>query len=174
VNFVGQLAVTQALLPALRRGGGRIVNVSSIGGRVALPLAGPYAASKFALEAASDSLRRELADQGIEVVVVEPGGVKTPIWSKGGDKADEIQAGMPAEAEERYGELVRAVRAEADKIDRETGLPPLAVAEVIGEALTAARPRTRYAVGRDAKLRATVARLVPDRVMDRLIRRALG
>lgn len=174
VNLVGQVAVTQAFLPALRRGGGRIVNVSSIGGRVALPLAGPYAASKFALEAVSDSLRRELRGQGVEVVVVEPGGIKTPIWEKGGARADELQDEMPPEAEERYGELVRAVRGEAEKIATDRGLPPSAVAEVIGEALTARRPRTRYPVGRDAKGRAIVARVLPDRLFDRLIARALG
>lgn len=174
VNLVGQVAVTQAFLPALRLGGGRIVNVSSIGGRVALPLAGPYAASKFALEAVSDSLRRELRGQGVEVVVVEPGGIKTPIWEKGGARADELQDEMPPEAEERYGELVRAVRGEAEKIATDRGLPPSAVAEVIGEALTARRPRTRYPVGRDAKGRAIVARVLPDRLFDRLIARALG
>ena len=174
VNVVGQVAVTQAFLPALRRGSGRIVNVSSIGGRVALPLAGPYAASKFALEAVSDSLRRELRGQGVEVVLIEPGGIKTPIWEKGGARADELQAGMPPEAEERYGGLVRSVRAEAEKIATDRGLPPSAVAEVIGEALTARRPRTRYPVGRDAKGRAIAARILPDRLFDRLIARALS
>ena len=83
INLVGQLAVTQAFLPALRAARGRIVNVSSIGGRVALPLVGAYAASKFGLEAMSDSLRRELLAHGVDVIVVEPGGVKTPIWDKG-------------------------------------------------------------------------------------------
>ncbi len=173
VNYFGQIAVTQAFLPALRRARGRILNVSSIGGRIALPLAGPYASSKFALEAASDSLRRELRPHGVEVIVVEPGGVKTPIWEKGGAKADEIQAGLPPEAEELYGELVAAIRAETEKIATDTGLPPSAVAEVIGEAMTARKPRTRYPVGRDAKSRMLIARLLPDRLFDRLIDRAL-
>src|SRR5215204_7328953 len=90
INLIGQVAVTQAFLPALRAARGRIVNVSSIGGRVALPLVGAYNMSKFALEAFSDSLRRELLSQGVDVIAVEPGGVRTPIWRKGGELADEL------------------------------------------------------------------------------------
>jgi NAD(P)-dependent dehydrogenase (short-subunit alcohol dehydrogenase family) len=174
VNLIGQVAVIQAVLPALRRAGGRIVNVSSIGGRVATPLLSPYAASKFALEAVSDSLRRELRAQGVDVILIEPGGVKTPIWGKGNELASDLLAGMPPEAERLYGRLVAAVRKQTTKIERETGLPPQAVAEVIGEALTSERPRTRYLVGTDAKVRALLARVLPDRAMDRLIGRALG
>jgi NAD(P)-dependent dehydrogenase (short-subunit alcohol dehydrogenase family) len=173
VNLIGQVAVTQAFLPQLREARGRIVNVSSIGGRVALPLMSPYSASKFGLEAVSDSLRRELRDFGVGVILIEPGGVKTPIWRKGNSAADELLASAPPEAERLYGGLIEALRAEADKIDRERGLPPEAVAEVIGEALTANRPRTRYLVGRDAKIRARAAGLLPDRVMDALIARTL-
>jgi NAD(P)-dependent dehydrogenase (short-subunit alcohol dehydrogenase family) len=174
VNLIGQVAVIQAFLPALRRAGGRIVNVSSIGGRVALPLLAPYNASKFALEAVSDSLRRELRPQGVDVIVIEPGGIKTPIWKKGNELADELTAQMPPEAERLYGRLISDVRRETVKIERERGLPPRAVAEVIGKALTADRPRARYVVGSDAKVRAQLARLLPDRAMDRLIGRALG
>ena len=96
VNLIGQVAVTQAVLPALRRARGRIVNVSSIGGRIALPLVSPYSASKFALEGVSDSLRRELRHLGVDVILIEPGGVKTPIWKKGSALADEMAADMPA------------------------------------------------------------------------------
>jgi NAD(P)-dependent dehydrogenase (short-subunit alcohol dehydrogenase family) len=174
VNLIGQVAVTQAFLPQLRQARGRVVNVSSIGGRVALPLMSPYNASKFALEAVSDSLRRELRPHGVQVSVVEPGGVKTPIWRKGNSAADELLASAPPEAERLYGGMVAALREEADKIDRETGLPPEAIAEVIGRALTARRPRTRYLVGSDAKLRARAAALLPDRVMDALIARTLS
>ena len=174
VNLIGQVAVIQAFLPALRRAGGRIVNVSSIGGRVALPLLAPYNASKFALEAVSDSLRRELRSQGVDVIVIEPGGVKTPIWGKGNELAGELTARMPPEGERLYGRLITRVREETVKIERERGLPPRAIAEVIGKALTADRPRTRYVVGNDAKVRAQLGRLLPDRAMDRLIGRALG
>jgi NAD(P)-dependent dehydrogenase (short-subunit alcohol dehydrogenase family) len=189
INLIGQAAVTQAFLPALRRARGRIVNVSSIGGRVALPLLSPYNASKFALEAVSDSLRRELRPQGVDVIVIEPGGVRTPIWAKGNELAASMTASMPPEAERLYGRMVEAMRRETAKIEQERdrsaagrarpprahrGLPPRAVAEVIGRALTVSRPRTRYVVGSDAKLRARMSAVLPDRVMDRLIGRSLG
>jgi NAD(P)-dependent dehydrogenase (short-subunit alcohol dehydrogenase family) len=173
INLIGQVAVTQAFLPALRRARGRIVNVSSIGGRVALPLAGAYNASKFGLEGVSDALRRELRPQGVDVIVIEPGGVKTPIWKKGGELADEMLADAPPEADRLYGPMIEAVRALTERIDRETGSEPREVAEVIGTALTSDRPRARYLVGSDAKLRARMSRVLPDRVMDRMIGRAL-
>jgi NAD(P)-dependent dehydrogenase (short-subunit alcohol dehydrogenase family) len=174
VNLIGQVAVTQAFLPALRRARGRIVNISSIGGRVALPLLGPYAMSKFGLEAFSDSLRRELRTQGVDVIAVEPGGIKTPIWKKGNETAEELGQLIPDEGRRLYGPMIAAVREETVKIERVRGLPARAAAEVIGTALTAKRPRARYIVGRDAKQRAVAARVLPDRVMDRLIGRALG
>jgi NAD(P)-dependent dehydrogenase (short-subunit alcohol dehydrogenase family) len=174
VNLIGQIAVTQAFLPALRRARGRIVNVSSIGGRVALPLVGAYNASKFGLEGASDSLRRELRGQGVEVILVQPGGVKTPIWQKGERLADEMLEDVPAEGEQLYGRMIERLRRETAKIEQERGMEPREVAVAIGRALTTERPRTRYLVGTDAKLRARMARVLPDRVMDRLIGRALG
>ena len=174
VNLIGQVAVTQAFLPALRRGGGRIVMVSSIGGRMALPLVGPYNASKFGLEGLSDSLRRELRGQGVDVIVVEPGPVKTPIWKKGEQLADEISEDAPPEVERLYGRMIARVRAETRRMDEVSGIDPGEVAEVIATALTAKRPRARYLVGRDAKVRAVMAQVLPDRVMDRLIGRALG
>jgi NAD(P)-dependent dehydrogenase (short-subunit alcohol dehydrogenase family) len=175
INLIGQMAVTQAFLPALRRAHGRIVNVSSIGGRVGLPLVGAYAASKFGLEGLSDSLRRELRGQGVDVILIEPGGVKTPIWKKGEKLADEMMGDeMPPEAEQLYGRMIERLRAETVKIEQERGIEPREVAEVIGTALTASRPRARYLVGRDAKIRGPMAKILPDRVMDRLIGRALG
>jgi NAD(P)-dependent dehydrogenase (short-subunit alcohol dehydrogenase family) len=173
VNLVGQVAVTQAFLPALRAGRGRIVNVSSIGGRMALPLAGAYNASKFGLEGISDSLRRELLSQGVDVIVVEPGGVKTPIWRKGDALATEVLADVPPEGERRYGPLVEAMRRETTRIAERTGMEPREVAETIGQALTSGRPRARYLVGRDAKLRAVMSSVLPARLMDRLIARTL-
>jgi NAD(P)-dependent dehydrogenase (short-subunit alcohol dehydrogenase family) len=174
INLIGQAAVIQAFLPALRRARGRIVNVSSIGGRVGLPLVGAYNASKFGLEGLSDSLRRELRPQGVDVILIEPGGVKTPIWKKGEQLADEMLEDVPPEAERLYGRLIETVRAETAKIAQDRGMEPSEVAEVIGTALTASRPRARYLVGKDAKQRAVMAALLPDRVMDRLIGRALG
>jgi NAD(P)-dependent dehydrogenase (short-subunit alcohol dehydrogenase family) len=174
VNVVGQLAVIQQFLPALRAGRGRIVNVSSIGGRFALPLVGPYNASKFALEGISDSLRRELHGQGVDVILIEPGGVKTPIWGKSNELADELQQQMPPEAERLYGRLIDGVRRATIEIDREKGIEPSEVAEVIGTALSAKRPRTRYLVGTDAKIRGPMAKILPDRLMDRAVARQLG
>jgi NAD(P)-dependent dehydrogenase (short-subunit alcohol dehydrogenase family) len=173
INLVGQVAVTQAFLPALRQAQGRIVNVSSIGGRVALPLMGSYNASKFGIEAVSDSLRRELYLQGVDVIVIEPGGVRTPIWRKGNELADELMARMPDEVERLYGRLIEGLRRQTVRIEQKTGLEPRAVAEVIARALTARRARTRYLVGTDAKVRAVAAKVLPARVMDRAIVRAL-
>jgi NAD(P)-dependent dehydrogenase (short-subunit alcohol dehydrogenase family) len=174
INVVGQVAVTQAFLPALRASGdGRIVNVSSIGGRIALPLAGPYAASKFALEAVSDTLRRELRPEGIHVSLIEPGGVKTPIWEKGVDTANSIEAAMPPEGRERYGPVTRAIRKEVENIATNRGMDPSVVADAIVHAVTATRPRTRYMLGRDAKLRWAIAKRVPDRWFDALVARSL-
>jgi NAD(P)-dependent dehydrogenase (short-subunit alcohol dehydrogenase family) len=174
INLIGQAAVTQAFLPALRSTRGRIVMVSSIGGRVALPLVGPYNASKFGLEGLSDSLRRELRPHGVDVILIEPGGVKTPIWNKAEKLADDMLEDLPPEAERVYGPMITAVRKGTQEIADKTGSEPRAVAEAIGTALTAGRPRARYLVGNDAKQRAVMAKLLPARVMDRLIGRALG
>jgi NAD(P)-dependent dehydrogenase (short-subunit alcohol dehydrogenase family) len=174
INLIGQMAVTQAFLPALRRAHGRIVMVSSIGGRVALPLVSAYNASKFGLEGMSDSLRRELRALDVDVILIEPGGVKTPIWNKAEQLADDMLEDVPPEADRLYGKLIEAVRAGTKRIATDTGAEPVAVADAIGRALTADRPRTRYLVGRDAKMRAAMSRVLPDRVMDRMISRALG
>lgn len=173
VNLIGQVMVTQALLPMLREAGGRIVNVSSIGGRVALPFAGPYAASKHALEAVSDSLRRELRGTGMQVSIVEPGAIATPMWDKGAAAADAMIDQMPPEAMSLYGSGVDAIRAAAER-EAGRGIPPEQVADRVVHALTASRPRTRYPVGRGVRARIVLSQLLPDRVFDRLIARALG
>ena len=172
VNLLGQVAVTRALLPAVLRARGRIVNMSSIGGRVASPLFGPYSATKFALEAVSDSLRREVAAHGVHVVSIEPGGIATPIWAKGMEEGRRTMGGMSEEAARRYATLIPAVTRVAERLARD-GLPPEAVAEVVGHAVTARRPRARYVIGREAKVRAVAARLLPDRLFDAIIARAL-
>jgi NAD(P)-dependent dehydrogenase (short-subunit alcohol dehydrogenase family) len=161
------------MLPLLRKARGRIVNMSSIGGRVAIPLVGPYNASKFALEGLSDALRRELRPWGMHVALIEPGSVATPIWDKGVDQADALERDAPPEVRERYGELIDAVRKESEK-NRTEGVPPQEVADAVAHALTASKPKTRYLVGRDAKMRGPVAKLLPDRAMDAAIGRALG
>lgn len=172
INVIGQVAVTQAFLPRIREGMGRIVFMSSIGGKVALPLAGAYAGSKFAIEAISDSLRRELRPWGIQVSAIEPGAVQTPIWEKGAEAADGLMQNMPAEVMDHYGEVIDALRAEAKKFETDA-TDPQEVADAVAHALTASRPKTRYPVGRDAKIRSKLARVMPDRVMDAAIGRAL-
>jgi NAD(P)-dependent dehydrogenase (short-subunit alcohol dehydrogenase family) len=164
VNVVGQLAVLQRALPALRRSRGRVVLMGSVSGISALPLLGAYAMSKFALEAMADSLRVELAPWGIHVALVEPGSIKTPMWTR--ERPD-----PPAEALELYGERIlslrRAVAARGPK-----QVPAAAVAEAVEHALTAEKPKPRYLVGRDAKLRKRVQSL-PTGVRDRLITRII-
>lgn len=165
VNLIGQVAVTKALLPAIITSRGRIVNVTSIGGRLAGPLYGPYSASKFGMEAVTDSLRHELRGLGVKVVAVEPGAVATPIWERGLATAERIMADMPDEVRERYGALIDSVRARAERSARE-GIDPADVASVIARALTVRRPRARYAVGRDAQVGVVLSRLLPDRLLD--------
>ena len=171
VNVLGQVAVTQALLPMLRRAQGRIVFVSSISGRSALPFTGPYAASKHALEALADAWRVELLPWGLHVALIEPGVIATPIWQTSIDAAERLLAGAPAELEERYGRTLGALRRRA--LRGTSGLPADTVAVAIEHALSAAAPRTRYLIGRDARLRLWLERFLPDRVRDRLIARQL-
>jgi NAD(P)-dependent dehydrogenase (short-subunit alcohol dehydrogenase family) len=167
VNVVGQVAVTQAFLPALRAGRGRIVLMGSIAGRSALPFLGAYAMSKHALEAMADALRVELAPDGIRVAIVEPGTIATPIWTKPQTVADTLDE----EAMARYGKRIEAMRAKAaERAAR--GASADRVAAAVEHALTTERPKTRYLVGRDAKLRAAIEKL-PDRTRDRVIVRAL-
>jgi NAD(P)-dependent dehydrogenase (short-subunit alcohol dehydrogenase family) len=173
VNFFGQVAITQALLPALLTAGGRIVNVSSIGGRVAGPTFGAYAGAKFALEGMSDALRREVGRLGVDVIVVEPGAVATSIWDKGLTTAEQLASEMSEAQLARYRDLLEAMREQARTLGRE-GDDPADVADVIVRAITVRTPRTRYLVGRDARMMGRLVRVVPDRVVDRLIARRLG
>jgi NAD(P)-dependent dehydrogenase (short-subunit alcohol dehydrogenase family) len=173
VNLFGQVAVTQTFLPLLRRGeGGRIVNMSSISGRLTAPLLAPYSMSKFALEAFSDGLRRELEPFGLSVSVIEPGVINTPIWEKGVDSSKERLARMPARALELYRGRIDFLTRRATELQG-TGTPAETVAEAVHHALTARRPKTRYLVGTDAKITAKLAWLFPDRLLDRLMRRSM-
>jgi NAD(P)-dependent dehydrogenase (short-subunit alcohol dehydrogenase family) len=171
VNVLGQVAVTQSLLPQLRRAGGRVVFVGSIAGRSALPFLGAYAASKHAVEAIADSLRVELAPWGIEVAVVEPATIAARIWSTAAAKAEEIRERVPGETLALYRDRVDAFGRAAAAAGRRAE-PADKVAEAVEHALTAERPKTRYLVGRDAKLRAGIEHL-PDRLRDRVYERLL-
>lgn len=165
VNVYGALAVTQAFLPLLRRATGRIVNMSSISGLAASPFLGPYAASKHALEALSDALRMELRPWGIQVVLVEPGNIATPIWQKGLTLADQLLDQLPPQAQAYYGPIFPFMR---DMLAQSRGTPADAVAKVVEQALTVQRPKARYVVGSDARLRIWIERL-PTRWRDSLI-----
>jgi NAD(P)-dependent dehydrogenase (short-subunit alcohol dehydrogenase family) len=174
INMTAQLAVTQALLPAIRRARGRIVFVSSVGGRIALPFTGAYHASKWGLEAIGDVLRQELSPWGIHVSLIEPGAVTTPIWERGESEGDAIIERAGDEHHELYGKRLDHYRKLVKKSVSATGIPPEMVADKIEHALTATHPRTRYLVGRDANINARVRRFMPDRIMDRLIDRQMG
>ncbi|HEY6605987.1 MAG TPA: SDR family oxidoreductase [Gaiellaceae bacterium] len=171
VNVIGQVAVTQALLPQLRRSRGKVVFVGSIAGRSALPFLGPYAASKHALEAIADSFRVELQPFGVDVTIVEPGTISTPIWTKSAARAAKLQERLPATLGDLYGRRLTALGRVAQKRG-DNGASAADVAKVVESALTAASAPTRVLVGRDAKLRAGIEHL-PDRLRDRLYVRVL-
>jgi NAD(P)-dependent dehydrogenase (short-subunit alcohol dehydrogenase family) len=172
VNLTGQVAVTQALLEQIRAGRGRVVFISSIGGRIAFPMTGAYHAAKFGIEAVGDVFRQELRSWGIGVAIVEPGSIDTPIWDRGERTADEI-AGRSPRREALYGRAIEAYR-ETVRKTAERGIPPEEVARVVEHALSASRPRTRYLVGIDAKVQARLRPLIPTRVWDRIVRAAMG
>ena len=173
VNVIGQVAVTQAVLPLLRKAHGRIINVGSVASRMTFPFAGALSASKSALEALNAALRMELSPWGIHVILVTPATVRTP----GGDKlqhdSEEILRTIPKEDARRYATPLRAF-VEAFNKQEATGSPPEVVADVILQALVERTPRTEYPVGRGARLLPLLARLLPTRVLDRVRVQALG
>ena len=172
VNLFGHVAVTQTLLPALIRSKGRVINVSSVGGKIAMATYGPYAGTKFALEAISDSLRREISPFGVAVVVIEPGAVRTGMADQAIATAQEVASTMTPEQSQRYNRMVHAIAAQA-KSATASGLRAEVAAKVIAEAVMALKPRTRYTIGRDAALLASLARILPDRLLDRIFEYAL-
>lgn len=165
VNTVGHLAVTQAFAPLLRAGTGRVVNVGSVAGRFGQPFLGPYVASKHALEGLTDCLRRELAADGVWVTIVEPGSVKTPIWERGLQEAEELLRNLPSESRDRYGERFARAAATADAMTR-FAMSPDKVARVVVRALLSRRPRPRYLLGVDARAQVYLPKLLPARVAD--------
>jgi NAD(P)-dependent dehydrogenase (short-subunit alcohol dehydrogenase family) len=172
VNVVSQIAVTQAFLPPIRKARGRIVNVGSSAGFFSGPLVGPYAASKFAMEAISDSQRVELQPFGIQVSLVEPGAINTPMFDKGQRYADAFMKHAPEKMEELYGTAIAAVRAAYREMAK-TAIQPEQVARAVHHALTAKRPRPRYLVGLDARIQVLLSRLAPTRLKDFILTRML-
>ncbi len=173
VNLIAQVGVTQAMLPLVRSARGRIVFLSSIGGRMAMPFGAPYHASKYGIEAVTDCLRQELRPWGIDVVAIEPGSIATPIWERGEQWADGAAERAPASQEALYGRAIESFR-EAVRRTAERGISPDKVADSIKHALTARRPRTRYLVGADARGQAFLSSIAPDRLVDRIVARAMG
>lgn len=173
VNFIGVHIVTQAFLPLLgadaaRTGPpGRIVMISSVGGEVAFPFIGAYAASKHALEGYAESLRRELMLFGVDVVVIAPGAIATPIW----DKVDDDE--LAPYRETRYGPMLEKVRDYMLNQGR-AGLPPARVGDLVWRALSGAGPKVRYRILRGEFFQMTLPKILPPRVVDKAIARTLG
>jgi NAD(P)-dependent dehydrogenase (short-subunit alcohol dehydrogenase family) len=170
VNLFGVVALTNAAMPLLRAGAGRIVHIGSIGGRVASPGLGPYSASKHALEALAETQRHELAraNTKIRVALIEPGEIATAIWEKADTTADEAEQRLDGEGRARYQWLLDSARGFIDE-GRSKGVPPSKVADAVEHALTARRPKPRYLVGPDARLYGHLLPLVPDRARDVLV-----
>lgn len=167
-NVFGQIRLIQECLPLLRESKGRIVNVSSIAGKISSPFMGPYSASKFALEAVSDSLRRELYTQGVKVSVVEPGPISTPIWEKSKTIGlEKIEAYGPA-LKKVYGPAMEKFKRQIDLAVKNAS-PVAVVVKAVEHALTARSPKTRYLVGRGTKTTAVLFGNLPDSWLDRLM-----
>ena len=172
VNLFGHIAMTQALLPALRDSSGTVVNISSVGGKVAMATYGAYAGSKFAMEAVSNALRREVAEFGVKVVIVEPGAVITEMSGRGIATANSLADSMTAEQHGHYDALIDAITAQSHSFTK-AGVPATHAAKIVAGAIAAKKPRTRYTVGRDAAIIVKLAHLAPDRLLDRFLRRNL-
>jgi NAD(P)-dependent dehydrogenase (short-subunit alcohol dehydrogenase family) len=172
VNLVAYVAVSQAMLPSIRRAEGRIVFLSSIGGRVAFPFGGPYHASKFATEAIGDVFRQELRPWGIKVAIIEPGSIDTPIWERGQRTATEIEAKSPR-TNLLYGAAIEKFRKVIEDT-AERGIPPEKVANAISHALESNRPKSRYLIGLDAKVQARIKPFIPASLFDKVVARQLN
>lgn len=174
VNVLGAFATVKSFLPLLRKSRGRVVLIGSVSGLVALPLMGPYAASKFALEALADALRVELLPFGVRVSLVEPGSVATPIWERSLRRAEGFLEPPPPGTEAVYGRYLDLARKMAQQNARR-GLPPTRVAEGVWRALTSPSPKARYLVAHPSRAKEVwLLRLLPAPWRDRLITRGMG
>lgn len=173
INVFGLIAVTQAVMPLIRAGHGRIVLMGSNSGFMCEPFLAGYGATKHALEAIADSLRIELRPWGIDVALIEPGAIKTPIWNKSRAAAEQLFTGLPPQCEELYAAPIAALRKMVEKIPA-GAIPPERVAKAVTHALEARRPRTRYPVGLDSVVGSLLVRVVPDRLLDWVIRKVMG
>ncbi len=173
VNVIGYLAATQAFLPLIRKGRGRIINISTAGSRLPVPFLGAYSASKIAMESLTDALRRELLPWGIHVSTIEPGMVETPIWGKTLAAVKELRAELPVKPERLYAERFSA-GLKFMEVLRRHAVPPEVVAQVVCRILEVRRPKPRYRVGIGAHLPSAIARFAPDRLIDWMVGKVLG
>ena len=173
VNVVGQLAVTQAVLPRLRASRGRVVFVSSLSGRVATPMFGPYTASKFALEGLADTLRMELAPWRTRVILIEPAQTDTDLWRHADDALNEVVGTLSPQHRELYAKHIEGYRKSIPRSQR-MAAPADGVAKAVEKALTARRPRARYVVGASVKAQAFLAEVTPTTVLDTVLRAGTG
>ncbi len=173
VNLTAQVAVTQAMLSCIRQARGRIVFISSIGGRIAFPLTGAYHASKFGIEAVGDVFRQELRPWGISVSIVEPGSIDTPIWTRGEREADRVAERAHPDQGDLYGKAIASYRKVTRRL-ADRGIAPEKVAETVEHALTASRPHSRYLVGLDARIQARLKVLTPTPIFDWVVARTVG
>lgn len=168
VNVIGQVAVTQAALPALRAARGRVVFISSLNGQISLPLLGPYSASKFALEACADALRVEVKPWGIDVVLVEPAQTDTDMWRGADDMVRDTEAAMTPAQRDLYAAHIAGMKKFVPAA-RKLAVAPERVVAVVEEALTARRPRARYPVGLGPKIQLALMANLPTAVRDRAV-----
>src|SRR5215207_4053241 len=173
VNVFGHLAVTQAFLPLIRAATGRIVNIGSVGGRITMPFGGTLSAPRHALVAVNDALRMELYPWGIHVALIEGGSISTRAVDKLEAGAKATMDELPVAGRDRYGDAYRTAVARAVARTR-AGSPPEVVAEVVLHAMTAKNPKARYPVGTGSRLQSTLARVLPDRLLDQMLLRTLG
>jgi len=173
INFFGQIAVTQALSRLLRKARGRIVNITSVGVNVAIPFGGLLNASKSAFAKVSDTLRLEMHSSGVRVIAIEPGAISTPAVDRTWGDLEEVIRNLPSEAQGQYGALIRKMAKRGYEMEK-NGSSPDVVADALQHALTSSRPRIRYRIGKHAKILATLPKILPERVMDALLRKMLG
>lgn len=169
VSVIGQVAVIQSLTPALLNSGGRVVNIGSLGGKVSMPGFGIYSAAKYAMEAINDSLRREMSSFGLKVIMITPGGVSTGLSEQGITTAERLAKLMTPDQHRRHDRLFDAVKAQAETWATD-GIRPEKVAAVVSRAIHVSKPRTRYTVGRDSALLTRLVRILPDKLLDRMLR----
>ena len=169
VGVIGQVAVIQALTPALLKSRGRIINIGSLGGKISMPGFGPYSAAKFAMEAVNDSLRREMEVFGLKVVMITPGAVSTSLSARGISTANRLAGLLTPEQHTRHDRLFAAVVEQAQEWEAH-GIRPEKVAAVVSRALHARNPRARYCAGPDAMILTRMVRILPERMLDGILR----